>query len=154
MTTTSSATRPASMWVIGHRVTPLRAAGRLIALEVVSPAGVPGPPPHHHEDCAELFFVTRGTVAVSRGDEELLLGEGDCVEIPRGIVHTFKNAGGSDSHVITGFEPAGFEAFFDTFGVDADTPGAFEQSVSDEMIERVVRECSRFGMILAPPPAS
>jgi mannose-6-phosphate isomerase-like protein (cupin superfamily) len=151
MTTAPATTQPAGMWVIGHRVTPLRAGGRVMALEVVSPPGVPGPPPHHHEDCAEFFFVTRGRVAVTRGDESLLLGEGDYAEVPRGVIHTFANAGDTDSHVITGFEPSGFEAFFDHFGVDAAEPGAFEASVSDEMITRVIAECSRFGMILAPP---
>jgi mannose-6-phosphate isomerase-like protein (cupin superfamily) len=154
MTTTASTTKLASMWVIGHRVTLLRAGGRVMALEVVSPPGVPGPPPHHHEDCAEFFFVTRGRVAITRGDEHLLLEEGDYAEVPRGVIHTFANAGDADSRVITGFEPAGFEAFFEAFGVDASAPGAFEASVSEEMIARVVQECADFGMILAPAPRS
>ena len=33
-----------SLWVIGHRVTLLPVGGRVAALEVVTPAGVPGPP--------------------------------------------------------------------------------------------------------------
>ena len=57
---TDQSTALRSMWVIGHRVTPLTCAGRVVALEVATPPGVPGPPPHYHEDCAEFFYVTAG----------------------------------------------------------------------------------------------
>jgi len=51
--------------------------------------------------------------------------------------------------VITGFEPQGFERFFLEYGVDVDDPDAFETSVSEATIARVIEGCGRFGMILA-----
>ena len=52
--------------------------------------------------------------------------------------------------VITGFEPQGFERFFLEYGVDVDEAGAFETSVSEATIARVIEGCAQFGMILAP----
>ena len=137
-----------SLWVIGHRVTPIPCAGRVIALEVATPMGVPGPPPHYHEDCAEFFYVTAGRLGAMRDGEWLSLGAGEYVEIPRGVVHSFRNDGEEEVRTITGFEPAGFEAFFEEFGYDAADPGSFEASISEESIRRVVAGCGRFGMII------
>src|SRR5262249_20620860 len=108
-----------ALWVIGHRVTPLVCAGRVVALEVSTPAGVPGPPPHYHEDCGEMFYVTAGKLGVMRDGEWVSLEPGQHAEIPRGVVHTFRNEGDDEVRAITAFEPGGFEAFFEEFGIDA-----------------------------------
>jgi mannose-6-phosphate isomerase-like protein (cupin superfamily) len=139
-----------SLWVAGHRVTPLTCAGRVVALEVATPIGVPGPPPHYHDDCAEFFYVTAGRLGVMREGEWVSLEPGQHAEVPRGVLHTFRNEGADEVRAITGFEPAGFEAFFEEYGIDATQPGAFEASVSAEAIERFVAGCSRFGMIIPP----
>jgi mannose-6-phosphate isomerase-like protein (cupin superfamily) len=139
-----------SLWVIGHRVTLLPVGGRVAALEVITPPGVPGPPPHHHEDTDEFFYVTAGRLGVMCDDTWTSLGQSEYTHVPRGTVHTFRNDGSDDVRVITGFEPQGFERFFLEYGVDVDQPGAFETSVSEAMIGRVIEGCARFGMILAP----
>lgn len=148
--TTTDATRLASLWVIGHRVTPITVGGRTAVVEVATPPGVPGPPAHHHEDCAEFFFVTSGRLGVMVDGSWTSLGPGEHAEIPRGVVHTFRNDGTDEVRAITGFEPHGFEAFFEEFGFDATQPHAFEDSVSEESIRRVVDGCGRYGMVIAP----
>jgi len=142
-----------SMWVIGHRVTPITVEGRVVAVEVATPVGVPGPPPHYHDNCTEFFFVTSGRLGVMKDGEWTSLGLGGHVEVPRGVVHTFRNDGNEELRTITGFAPMGFEAFFEEFGYDAAVSGAFEASISAESIRRVVEGCKRFGMIIPPPPA-
>jgi mannose-6-phosphate isomerase-like protein (cupin superfamily) len=137
-----------SLWVIGHRVTPIRCGGRVIALEVATPVGVPGPPPHYHEDCAECFYVTAGRLGVMKNGEWSSLEAGRYVEVPRGVVHTFRNDGDEELRTITAFEPAGFEAFFEEFGFDAADPGSFDASVSEDTIGRVLGGCAHFGMII------
>lgn len=143
-------TSPRSLWVIGHRVTPIICAGRVVALEVATPVGVPGPPPHYHEDSAECFYVTGGRLGVMRNGEWCSLAVGEHVEVPRGAVHTFRNDGDEEARTITAFEPVGFEAFFEEFGYDAAAPGSFEASISEESIRRVVEGCARFGMVIPP----
>jgi len=141
---------PRSLWVIGHRVTLLPVGGRIAAVEVVTPAGVPGPPPHHHEDADESFYVTSGRLGVMSGDTWTSLGPGEYTNVPRGTVHSFRNEGTEDVKVITSFEPQGFERFFLEYGVDVDEAEAFETSVSEATIARVIDGCAQFGMILAP----
>ncbi len=139
-----------SLWVIGHRVTLLPVGGRLAAVEVVTPPGVPGPPPHHHDDTDESFYVTAGRLGVMCADNWTSLEPGDYINVPRGTVHTFRNEGPAETRVITCFEPQGFERFFLEYGVDVDEPEAFETSVSEATIARVIGGCAQFGMILAP----
>src|SRR5262245_47844217 len=95
-TTVEQATKPRSMWVIGHKVTPLTCAGQVVALEVATPVGVPGPPPHYHEDCAEFFYVLAGTLGVMRDHEWVTLEAGEHAEVPRGVLHTFRNEGSTE----------------------------------------------------------
>jgi quercetin dioxygenase-like cupin family protein len=147
---THAGTTLRTLWVIGHRVTPLPVGNRIAAVEVATPAGAPGPPPHYHEDCAECFFVTAGRLGVMTEGEWRTLVPGGYVEVPRGVVHTFRNEGADEVRTITGFDPAGFENWFDEFGFDDAKPGAFEASISEETIRRVVEGSARFGMIIAP----
>jgi mannose-6-phosphate isomerase-like protein (cupin superfamily) len=142
-----------SLWVIGNQVTPLLCGGRVVALEVATPVGIPGPPPHYHEDCAESFFVTAGRLGVMRDGEWLTLEPGQQAEVPPGVLHTFRNDGDEEVRAITSFEPTGFEAFFEEYGYDASQPDAFEASISQATIERLVAGCGRFGMIIPPSAA-
>jgi hypothetical protein len=89
-------------------------------------------------------------LGVMSGDSWTSLGAGDHMNVPRGTVHSFRNDGPDDVRVITGFEPQGFERFFLEYGVDVDEPGAFETSIGEATIARVIEGCAQFGMILAP----
>ena len=78
------------------------------------------------------------------------LEPGGYMNIPRGSVHSFRNDGAEEVRVITGFEPQDFERLFLEFGVAADAPAAFEDSVSEAAIGQVVERCGEFGMVIAP----
>jgi quercetin dioxygenase-like cupin family protein len=145
-----ASTKLRTLWVIGHKVTPLPVGNRVAAVQVATPAGTPGPPPHYHEDCAEFFFVTAGRLGIMKEGAWTTLGAGGYVEVPRGLVHTFRNDGDEELRTITGFDPVGFETWFEEFGFDDQEPGAFEASISEDTIRRVGVESARFGMIIAP----
>jgi quercetin dioxygenase-like cupin family protein len=140
-----------TLWVLGHKVTPIHAGGRVVALQVATPVGTPGPPPHTHEDSAEAFFVTAGRLGVMADGEWTTLGPGGYVEVPRGAVHTFRNDGAEEVRTITIYDVPGFENWFEEFGYDMSEPGAFEKSVSEETIGRVMKGSSRFHMIIVDP---
>lgn len=145
-----ASTKLKTLWVIGHKVTLLPVGDRVAAVQVATPAGTPGPPPHHHEDCAEFFFVTAGCLGVMKDGEWTTLSPGDHVEVPRGVLHTFRNEGDEELRTITGFDPVGFETWFEEFGFDSEEPGAYEASVSETTIRRATEGSARFGMIIAP----
>jgi mannose-6-phosphate isomerase-like protein (cupin superfamily) len=144
-----SSARQRTLWVIGHKVTPIPVGDRIAAVQVATPVGTPGPPPHFHEDCAECFFVTAGRLGVMKQGEWTTLDPGGYVEVPRGVVHTFRNEGDEELRTITGFDPMGFENWFEEFGFDDEELGAFDASVSEDTIRRVVEGSARFGMIIA-----
>jgi mannose-6-phosphate isomerase-like protein (cupin superfamily) len=52
-----------------------------------------GPPPHIHRDLDEICFVLEGTASVLVGEEVYEVKAGGFHMRPRGIVHTFWNAG-------------------------------------------------------------
>jgi mannose-6-phosphate isomerase-like protein (cupin superfamily) len=58
---------------------------------------------HHHEQEDELFLVLRGSLTIKLRDGDVLLEEGDCVVVPRGVEH--KPVAEAEAHVLM-FEPA------------------------------------------------
>ena len=65
---------------------------------------------HHNED--EYSFVLQGRFGVQLGDEVFELGPGDLLYKPRGIAHTFWNAGDEPARLLELISPAGFEHYF------------------------------------------
>ena len=140
-------------WVIGHRVSPVETDSDYAILQIVTPPQTPGPPPHFHDPETELFLILSGEMEVICDGRTQTLKAGESVVIPRGSVHTFRNATDKEVTWITAFSPSRFTQFFVDFGVPASIPGALQQSVSEAMIQRVVAGCSKYGMNLATMPA-
>lgn len=70
-------------------------------------------PPHTHAGEDELSYVLEGEFGVRVGDRVLEAGPGSYVFKPRGIPHTFWNAGPAPARLIELITPAGFEHFFE-----------------------------------------
>ncbi len=73
-------------------------------------------PPHVHADVDEWSYVLEGEVGARIGDEEFTAPRGSYVLKPRGIPHTFWNAGPAPARLIEIITPGGFERFFQTLG--------------------------------------
>jgi mannose-6-phosphate isomerase-like protein (cupin superfamily) len=60
-----------------------------------APAGPPRwiAPLHLHHADDEAWYVLEGTLGVKRGDEEITASAGSAVLVPRGVPHTYWNAG-------------------------------------------------------------
>jgi quercetin dioxygenase-like cupin family protein len=86
-------------------------AGRVAIMDNSVPAGVKGPPLHHHE-FDEAFYVIDGEVTFRLGDELVTRGAGELVFAPGGAQHTFANRSGSDARMLLVCTPAGFERYF------------------------------------------
>jgi quercetin dioxygenase-like cupin family protein len=79
-------------------------------LSITQPGG--GPPPHLHEREDEWFYVLEGRVSFLVEGEWIEAGPGSGAFLPKGSVHTFKNAGDVPLHMVLTVAPAGFEDFF------------------------------------------
>jgi mannose-6-phosphate isomerase-like protein (cupin superfamily) len=74
-----------------------------------------GPPRHVHRDREEGFFVLTGRYAFVRGTEELEVGPGQFVLVPRGTRHHFRTLV-EPSETLILIAPAGLEGFFNGMG--------------------------------------
>lgn len=79
-------------------------------------------PPHTHADFDEWSYVLEGVVGARIGDEVIEAHPGSYVLKPRGIPHTFWNAGPEPARFIELITPAGFERFFQRVGELARSP--------------------------------
>ncbi|MFE9727391.1 cupin domain-containing protein [Streptomyces sp. NPDC005794] len=73
-------------------------------------------PPHVHENEDELSYVLEGTFGVRVGDRVATAAQGTYVFKPRGVPHTFWNAGSELGRLLEVIWPAGFERFFESLG--------------------------------------
>jgi quercetin dioxygenase-like cupin family protein len=137
-----------SLWVLGHKVRPLDTDESYGMVEIVTPAGVQGPPPHFHKAESEFFFIVKGALDVMRDGEWSRVGAGSFVELPANTVHTFVNKTAEEAVWITGWRPKGFEKFFADFGVASSEQEAAARSVAPDIIGRVMKESEHYGMFV------
>jgi mannose-6-phosphate isomerase-like protein (cupin superfamily) len=71
--------------------------------------GFRGLPPHVHQREDEAAYVLEGQLLVRLGASEQLLGPGEFILLPRGIVHAQSNPGREPVRFLTLLIPAGFE---------------------------------------------
>jgi mannose-6-phosphate isomerase-like protein (cupin superfamily) len=65
---------------------------------------------HHNED--EYSYVLEGRVGIQLGADVFEVGPGELVVKPRGVEHTFWNAGDTPARLLELISPAGFENYF------------------------------------------
>ena len=64
------------------------------------PGGSTGEKPYSHGDSHELFFVIRGEVELTLGEERHVLSSGDSIEYPSSVPHKTVNIGTETAEVI------------------------------------------------------
>src|SRR6266849_6610533 len=76
----------------------------------IEPGRLVLPHVHLHED--EYSYVLEGTIGARVGDNEGVAGPGSYLIKPRGLMHTFWNAGPGPARLLEVIPPAGFEKYF------------------------------------------
>ncbi|KQY33797.1 MULTISPECIES: helix-turn-helix domain-containing protein [Rhizobium/Agrobacterium group] len=64
------------------------------------PGGSTGDKPYSHGDSHELFFVLRGKVELTLGEERHMLSAGDSIEYPSSVPHKTENIGTETAEVL------------------------------------------------------
>jgi quercetin dioxygenase-like cupin family protein len=126
-------------------VTGEESGGAYFAMEALVPPGG-GPPPHIHRREDETFYLIEGDVEFRLGDEVITAGPGDFVNVPRGTVHRFRNAGTQTARMVLTFTPAGIEHWFDETLEQA--PNHVEEAPDnmEEVAARYVAAAPRYGL--------
>ena len=98
-------------WGPGDRytflVTGAQTNGAYFIMEATIPSGG-GPPLHIHHREQESFYLLEGTLDITLGEKKLKATTGDFVQIPRGMVHAFHNAGSATARMLLFFSPPGW----------------------------------------------
>lgn len=86
-------------------------------------------PPHVHTNEDEYSYILEGQIGVRIGEQEFTAGPGTYVRKPRGIPHTFWNAGPAPARLMEMICPAGLEHYFAELAmlIPADGPPDFEK---------------------------
>src|SRR3954453_14690240 len=138
-----------AFWGPGDRYTFLvtgeETGGAYFAMEALVPPGG-GPPPHIHRYEDETFSGAEGSCYIRLGDEWVPAGVGDFVNVPRGAVHCFHNAGNTPMRMILTFTPAGIERFFEETLERALDPAAPVPDNVDEVAARYAAAAPRYGL--------
>ena len=69
-------------------------------------------PPHTHHDTDEWSYVLEGHIGARVGDDEFTAAPGSWILKPRGLMHTFWNAGPAPARILELLTPGRFEHFF------------------------------------------
>lgn len=107
-----------------------------------------GPPPHIHHKEDESFYVLEGEVELSVNGRMIEASSGTFVNIPRGTLHTFRNAGTMPARLLVTVVPAGFEKFFYEVG-DPATDTRPPEGPPD--VEKVMAIAPKYGLRIVPP---
>jgi mannose-6-phosphate isomerase-like protein (cupin superfamily) len=79
--------------VVEHRCAP---GMDTVVLEMTLPVGA-APPLHVHDDLDDTWYILDGEMVVRCGDDELVVGAGHWVSMPRGVPHTFRVVGAREA---------------------------------------------------------
>jgi quercetin dioxygenase-like cupin family protein len=126
-------------------ITGAETGGAYFAMEAIVPAGG-GPPPHIHRNEDETFYVLEGELEFLLGDRLVTGTAGDFVNVPRGIVHRFHNAGTARARLILTFTPAGIEKFFEETLERADNLDQPPPDNIQEVAARYAEAAPRYGL--------
>jgi quercetin dioxygenase-like cupin family protein len=85
--------------------------GKCAVFSVITQPGG-GPPLHWHENEEEIFHVVEGEAEFFRDGEWQAAPVGTTLYMPRGSVHTYRNAGATPLKMMVQAIPAGFDTFF------------------------------------------
>lgn len=76
-----------------------------------------GAPPNRHPADGEAFYVVEGRFEFTVGDRTISAGAGDCIRVPDGAVHAFRNSGTAPGRLLIINSPGrDHEAFFSEAG--------------------------------------
>lgn len=101
--------------VVEHRCAPEM---NTVVLEMTLPVGA-APPLHVHDDLDDTWYILEGRMVVRCGSEDLVVGAGHWVSMPRGVPHAFRVVGDCEARILLVHDNTSFRDFVRELGVPA-----------------------------------
>lgn len=145
-----------AFWFLGTLVT-LKATsaetgGAFTLLEQLAPPGF-GPPLHVHHVEDEAFYVLEGHATFFCAGEELALGPGGYVFLPKGVAHRFEVSAAGPARLLQWTWPAGFDRFVEELGEPA--PARALPPPAAPPIARLLALAPKYHFsVVGPPPGA
>ncbi len=111
---------------------------------IVLPGG--GPPPHVHSREEEGFYILEGEITLHYGEQRLVAGPGMYVNMPVGVLHSFKNETTRPAKMLISIAPAGLEQMFIEVGQSVPTGTTTATPPTKEEIEKLLAVAPRYGI--------
>ena len=101
--------------VVEHRCAPEMGT---VVLEMTLPVGS-APPLHVHDDLDDTWYILEGQMVVRCGDDEMVVGAGYWVSMPRGVPHTFRVVGEREARILLVHDNPSFRDLIRDIGAPA-----------------------------------
>ena len=101
--------------VVEHRCAPGMAT---VVLEMTMPVGA-SPPLHIHDDLDDTWYILEGQMAVRCDGDEMVVGAGHWVSMPRGVPHTFRVVGEHEARILLVHDNPSFRDLIRAVGTPA-----------------------------------
>src|ERR1700692_709603 len=121
--------------VVEHRCAP---GMDTVVLEMTLPVGS-APPLHVHDNLDDTWYILEGEMVVRCGDEELVVGAGHWVSMPRGGPHTFLVVVECEARILLVHDNASFRDLIRELGTPAGAQIVPTQPIFPSM-EEMARE--------------
>lgn len=102
--------------VVEHRGAPDMTT---VVLEMTLPPGST-PPLHVHDNLDDTWYILDGQMVVRCGDDQLVVGAGHWVSMPRGVPHTFRVVGDREARILMVHDNASFRDLVRALGAPAE----------------------------------
>ena len=135
--------------VVEHRCAPDMTT---VVMEMTLPVGST-PPLHVHHNLDDTWYILEGQMTVRCGDDQLVVGPGHWVSMPRGVPHTFLVTGDRQARILMVHDNATFRDLVRSLGRPA-TERVVPSQPAFPPIDEMVRVASAHDLTPVGPPMS
>lgn len=112
---------------------------------IISPGG--GPPPHIQHRNEEGFLIVEGEIVFTLDGKELPVAVvGDFVNVPKGVVHTFKNKTDKPARILVVMSPSVEEYYLLEVGHPITDINAPLPPTTPADVEKYLTVCAKYGI--------
>lgn len=137
--------------LVTFKVTSEETDGTFAIVEEVVPSNY-ATPLHVHCREDERVYVVSGNLMFQVGDEIFLATTGAFINMPRGLVHNYKNVGNTEAVLLITYSPAGIEDMFCEIDRPVINASKMPPNLTPLEMENLVAIAAQYGIEIKLPP--